>query len=128
METYIEFLKEQYGSNFIVSWSGFSICAFDKLWSMFSKRVTWVTLYCQWFKFVKTFVIEIWSVRFTWKLDRILEKDNIGITVSSLMQFFNKLSNTKRFMSLRWKFIEKFIHLWRPQKMKNFVTPGDKKC
>ena len=37
METYVESLKGQYGSNRILSWSEFPICAFDKNWSMFSK-------------------------------------------------------------------------------------------
>ena len=37
MESYVESLKGQYGSNCILSWSEFPICAFDKNWSMFSK-------------------------------------------------------------------------------------------
>ena len=37
MESYEESLKGQYGSNRILSWSEFPICAFDKNWSMFSK-------------------------------------------------------------------------------------------
>ena len=36
METYVESLKGQYGSNHILSWSEFPICAFGKNWSMLS--------------------------------------------------------------------------------------------
>ena len=35
--TYVESLKGQYGSNHILPWSEFGICAFDKNWSMVSK-------------------------------------------------------------------------------------------
>ena len=37
METYVESLKGQYGSNQILSWSEFLIFSFDKNWSMLSK-------------------------------------------------------------------------------------------
>ena len=37
METYVESLKGQYGSNRILSWSEFPIYAFNKKGSMFSK-------------------------------------------------------------------------------------------
>ena len=36
---------------------------------------------------------------------KFLLKDNTGQTVLSLIQFGNKLLNTKKYMSFRWKFV-----------------------
>ena len=53
METYVESLKGQYGSNRILSWSEFPISAFDKNWSMLSKWTILVKPYCPWFKLLR---------------------------------------------------------------------------
>ena len=78
MESYVESLKGQYGSNRILSWSEFAICAFDKYWSIFPKWTIQVKPFCSWFRFLKDF----WNRKKAWTFnENLIESLKRKITV-----------------------------------------------